>query len=96
MTQLHPVFVGILESFRIAAAATAAAAAAAAPPTAGTYAQRLQAHDWQFEFADHGPAYESGKRERAALALLQRSLDADGAIWNQHAPICYQLGRIAA
>lgn len=62
-----------------------------ATPTAA-YVQLLQSHDWHYEFSDDHAVWCRGRDQRAALSKVQRELDADFAIWNQHAPESCRVG----
>lgn len=50
------------------------------------YKQQLSSHDWWYDRADDFTAWKRGSEQRAGLRALRKRLDADGEIWNAHAP----------
>lgn len=78
-TAIHPVFAGIVASLQTAPAAVQEAKRSA-------YVTLLQRHDWSHEFSDDHGAYTRGREQLAELRLVQREIDPDFAIWNQHCP----------
>lgn len=61
------------------------------------YVKALQTHDWHFEFSDDPSVYARGRDAFAALKMLQRELDADFALWNEHAPESFRMAaKVAA
>lgn len=83
-SHVHPAFTGILRGL-----SSAPADALALQRTA--YVQLLQRHDWEFEHSDDHAAYQRGHNERSNLRLLQRELDPQHALWNQHAPAAHRV-----
>lgn len=84
---LHPIFAGIVASIQTAPVALREAQRRA-------YVTLLQRHDWSHEFSDDHGAYTRGREQLAELRLVQREIDPDFAIWNQHCPPQCVNGRI--
>lgn len=55
------------------------------------YIEALKKHDWSYEMSDDHAAWIRGSNERSRLNRMQRELDADFAIWNEHAPTLYRM-----
>jgi hypothetical protein len=53
------------------------------------YRAALKAHDWYYDYSDDYTAWCKGRDERNALLAARRTLDADGAIWNEYSPKQY-------
>lgn len=83
-SHVHPAFAGFLNSVRTAPADALAIQRAA-------YVSLLQRHDWSFEFSDDHAVYQRGSNALSTLRMLRRELDADGSIWNAHAPEGHKL-----
>lgn len=86
MSNLHPVFQAALATFSQPDVIRSAQRSA--------YIQALKNHDWSFEFSDDQATYAAGRESLAQLKLAQRELDADFAIWNQHAPAVCRNGGV--
>ncbi len=84
-SNLHPAFARALEGF----------APPAEIPAIDQYRKALARHDWHYEFSDHGPAWDAGRKERQRLRNLQRELDPSGAIWNSLAPAEHHVRGVA-
>ena len=84
---LHPIFAGIVASIQTAPVALREAQRRA-------YVTLLQRHDWSHEFSDDRSAYTRGREQLAELRLVQREIDPDFEIWNQHCPPQCVNGRI--
>ena len=84
MKNLHLIFANMLETIEAMPASLDRAAAHG-------YAPALARHDWGFEFSDDHCKYSQGRLELARLRALQKRFDADGAIWNKHAPHGYRI-----
>lgn len=50
------------------------------------YIERLKYHDWYYAYADDGRVYRRGAAAEEVLRALQKQLDPDYKIWNEHAP----------
>ncbi len=79
MSAVHPVFAGILDSIESTRTHVSQAQRAA-------YVRLLQAHDWSYDYSDDIAMYRRGRDQLAQLRIVQKEIDADFAIWNQHAP----------
>lgn len=80
--QLHPVFAEIAKSFidapRLARQAQVDA-----------YIALLKAQDWSSDFSDDPSVYRRGRESLANLRMVQRELDPEFLVWNQHCdPAC--------
>ena len=51
-----------------------------------SYVELLKSHDWGFEFRKDQALWEQGRNELSVLWFFRRALDADGVIWDTHAP----------
>lgn len=84
------------------AAPVAAALNALTPPPSPEaqlefYRRALERHDWFFQYSDDHSVWTSGRANEAYIRGLQPTLDADGAIWNRHAPQEFRLvAKVAA
>lgn len=50
------------------------------------YISKLKSHDWFYEFSDDHSVWQRGKAERHDINVLQKELDPDNEVWNQHCP----------
>lgn len=50
------------------------------------YVTLLHQHDWSHEFSDDPRAVAQGRDQLRELRMVQREIDPDYALWNQHAP----------
>lgn len=89
LPQVNPHFAGILNAIRCAPAQAAEARRAA-------YIAQLKAHDWGHEFSDDPRVWRAGRESLLLLRALQRELDLDGSIWDQHAPEGHRIGHLIA
>lgn len=50
------------------------------------YINKLKAHDWYYMYADGHREFTRGKEQWMAISAMQRELDPDYTVFNQHAP----------
>jgi hypothetical protein len=50
------------------------------------YITALKRHDWSHEMSDDHSRYVIGRQQLAELRMVQREIDSDYSLWNQHAP----------
>lgn len=86
---VNPHFVGILEAIRNATTQGAEARRAA-------YIAQLKAHDWEHEFSEDYRVWRAGRDSLALLRAMQKEVDLDGSIWDQHAPEGHRIGHLIA
>ena len=55
------------------------------------YVERLKYHDWYYVYSDDSRVYRRGAEAEKALSALQKQLDPDYKIWNEHAPEQYKV-----
>lgn len=84
MSNLHPLFVGILATMGAPLSEETLRTA-----RVDNYVRDLKLMDWQFEHSDDHSVWKAGTRELARLRAEQRELDPDGALWRQHAHADY-------
>lgn len=87
MTTLHPIFADMIRAF-------AAMPAVLLEEQRSVYEAALIKHDWQFEFSDDHAHYTVSSAKHKRLKVLQTEVDADGAIWNRHAPKGYRISTV--
>ena len=58
-----------------------------------TYVELLKKHDWSYEYSDDQSVWLRGVGQRQTLTRLQKELDKDYAVWNEHAPTDYRIAR---
>lgn len=63
----------------------------ATDPCIENYRERLQTHDWYYEFSDDHSVWLRGFAARQCLRELQKEIDPDGKIWNEYAPEDFKL-----
>lgn len=51
-----------------------------------SYINKLKAHDWYYMYADGLREFNKGKEQWMAISAMQRELDPDYTVFNQHAP----------
>lgn len=76
---VHPMLRGLLDAMQ-----TWPSDAAEAQRQA--YTKLLLRHDWSHEFSDDTDKAQRGRAQLRELRLVQREVDPDFAIWNQHCP----------
>jgi len=54
------------------------------------YIEMLKDHDWDFAHSDDARVWRHGRLAQECLDYLQRELDPDLAIWNEHCPEAYR------
>lgn len=59
------------------------------------YRLAMRQHDWSHEFSDEHRVWKAGRESLAKITEMQKDIDPDGEIWNQHAPVGYRIGRTA-
>lgn len=60
------------------------------PEQLQTYRDALRSHDWSFEYSDDHSVWQRGRAALGQLQSMQRELDPDFVVWNEHAPSDYQ------
>lgn len=50
------------------------------------YVGLLKTHDWQYEFSDDQRVWRKGWEQQQRMHQLQRELDPQHELWNQHCP----------
>jgi hypothetical protein len=85
MNELHPIFADLVNSFQKTPEMIHKAQVEA-------YIILLKRHDWTYEASDDGRSYREGLSERKELNSLQKSLDPEFVIWNQHCHDKFQNG----
>ena len=50
------------------------------------YIHRLKYQDWHFEWSDDHRVWRAGKDSYSLLEEMQKKLDPDFKVWNEHAP----------
>jgi hypothetical protein len=81
-THVHPAFAGVLNGF--AAIPKLTAEPLLTPEL--IYRQALAEFDWHFEFSDDHTVWGNGSNSLARLHRMQKKIDPDGRIWNEHRP----------
>lgn len=54
------------------------------------YLALLKAHDWSYDYSEDFSRWQAGHSQHLQLTRLQRLIDPEYALWNQHAPAAYQ------
>jgi len=63
----------------------------AQPEHLAAYISALKSHDWSFEWSDDHRVWRAGKDSLEALRSAQKFIDPDGMVWNQFAPVEWQI-----
>ena len=85
MSNLHPIFRGILAMHGMPEAEDAL------PVRRAAYVSALLRMDWQFEHSDDAQRWRESRDELRRLRAEQKSVDPDGSLWAKHAHPDYPL-----